>query len=79
MEATKRTLIGGYVVELELFEEDGEQRSSCIISTPRGHWSASLAWAEDTGTLTSSKDFEDRPIKDEAVARIRAWADENGY
>lgn len=83
---TLETTIDGFEVELELFEERGEQRSYCTIMKEKGRksWSSSLHMAESNGYLDSNHsgelgDEEGHPISQRTINKIEDWATENGY
>ena len=65
-----------FKAELELYEENGEPRSSCFIM--KGNACSSLALAEDFGFIEG--DFgEEIPVADSIINRIRKWAEAHGY
>ncbi len=83
---TITTTINGIEVELELYDERGEQRSDCSLSYKSGRcdWSASLAMAEANGYLDpnhSGEEGDEEPyeLSSRTLGRILEWAEENGY
>ncbi len=66
-----------YEVSLELWVEDGEQRSGCWIIRDDGA-SASLECADNEGILDHDT-RGDVPIPQDDVDACRAWAEANGY
>lgn len=83
MSATTKheTVIDGYRVELELYEERGEPRSDCFIFYPakNDRFGASLSCAEGEGELASYRDGVTHEIDERTCERIRKWAEDNGY
>ena len=68
---------GKYTVTLELFEEDGEQRSYCDIES--NAWGASsLGFALDMGFLEKDNEEEEN-ISENILSQIEKWALKNGY
>jgi hypothetical protein len=67
---------GKYTVTLELFEEDGEQRSYCDIESNAG--ASSLGFALDMGFLEKDNGGEER-ISNSMLSKIEKWALGNGY
>lgn len=74
---THETRIDGFSVELELYVEDGEQRSTCTVS--KGNYASSLTKLMHTGTLDHEHTSEELEVRDMTIARIEAWADAHGY
>lgn len=72
-----RVDIRGYSVELELWVEDGEQRSECFII--RGQFSASLECLTSMGVLTSTDGSGETAVPAAIISQIEAWADKAGY
>lgn len=72
---TKTTKIAGLAVELELYQEDGEARSSCFIS--KGRFSGSLECLTGMGVLDDGG--SELAVRQEIIDKIEAWADANGY
>jgi hypothetical protein len=68
---------GKYTVTLELFEEDGEQRSYCDIESNTGG-ASSLGFALDMGFLMKSHEREEK-ISNSMLSQIEKWALDNGY
>lgn len=77
----KETVIYGYKVELELFEEDGEPRSDCSVTrTIRGvEYGGSLGMLMGFGTLEDYDGGEEYPVTERHRNAIIKWAEENGY
>ena len=71
---TIETEIETYKVSLEIWNEDGETRSSCFVESPRGNCN-SLGLLSDLGQFDDS----DERICDIALHLIEDWALENGY
>lgn len=69
---------GKYIVTLEIFEEDGEQRSYCDIENKNTGASGSLGMAQDMGILEKDHDGEEA-ISENVLSKIEAWAESNGY
>lgn len=68
---------GKYTVTLELFEEDGEQRSYCDIESNAGG-ASSLGFALDMGFLEKDNGEEEN-ISENILSQIENWALKNGY
>ena len=68
---------GKYTVTLELFEEDGEQRSYCAIESNTGG-ASSLGFALDMGFLEKDNGGEET-ISNSMLSKIEKWALDNGY
>jgi hypothetical protein len=68
---------GKYTVTLELFEEDGEQRSYCDIESNAGG-ASSLGFALDMGFLKKDDEAEET-ISNSMLSKIEKWALDNGY
>ena len=68
---------GKYTVTLELFEEDGEQRSYCDIESDAGG-ASSLGFALDMGCLEKDDGAEEK-ISNSMLSQIEKWALDNGY
>jgi hypothetical protein len=77
----KTTVIYGYKVELELFEEDGEPRSDCsVVRTVRGtEFGGSLGMMMGTGTLEDYHTGDEYVVPERHQAAIIKWAEDNGY
>jgi hypothetical protein len=78
MEA-KQTRIDGFTVELEFYpepaNESGYTSSCCILGRMGGkEYGSSLECADAMGMLD-----ETMPISARSLARIREWAEANGY
>jgi|11BtaG_2_1085332.scaffolds.fasta_scaffold20404_2 hypothetical protein len=71
---TIETEINNYKISLEIWQEDGETRSSCFVESPKGS-SNSLALLSDLGQFDDSNER----ISDRILHRIEDWALENGY
>lgn len=69
---------GKYIVTLEFFEEDGEQRAYCDIENTATSASGSLAIAQDMGFIETSHGNEEM-ISEKIVSQIEKWALANGY
>jgi hypothetical protein len=67
----------GYIVDLEVYEDDGEVRSDCMITSPCGKFTSSLALACDLGVLEDGD--EQHVISQSLVKKIEDWAINNGY
>jgi hypothetical protein len=80
-EKCKTTVIHGYKVELELFEEDGDQRSDCSVSrTIRGiEYGGSLGMLMGFGGLEDYNTGEEYAVADSHRDAIIKWAEANGY
>lgn len=76
---TKETVIDGYKVELELYEESGEPRSDCFIHyhTRVRHYNASLACLQGEGVLDCNG--FGHIVHPQTIAAIEKWAEDNGY
>jgi hypothetical protein len=68
---------GKYTVTLELFEEDGEQRSYCDIESNTGG-ASSLGFALDMGFLEKDNGGDEK-ISNKVLSQIEDWAVDNGY
>jgi hypothetical protein len=78
MKETKSLLkFGKYTVTLELFEEDGEQRSFCTIESNTGG-ASSLGLALDMGFLEKDNGGEEK-ISNSMLSQIEKWALDKGY
>lgn len=75
---SERTIINNYVVELELYEDCGEQRSDCCVSTRSGRRSCSLQLLIDMGAIEDGIG-EEIPVKQATIDKIEDWALKNGY
>ena len=75
---TTTKTFGKYLVTLELFEEDGEQRSYCDIENKNTGASGSLGMAQDMGYLEKSNGLEE-DISNSVLDKIYDWAIDNGY
>lgn len=77
----KTTVIYGYAIELELFEEDGEPRSDCSVTkTIRGtEFGGSLGMLMGFGTLEDYETGEEYDISERHRNAIVKWAEANGY
>lgn len=77
----KEKVIHGYKVELELFEEDGDDRSDCSVTrTIRGtEFGGSLAMLTGFGTLEDYETGDEYEVSDTHRNAIIKWAEENGY
>ena len=73
---TTKALIYGYAVELDLFEENGEQRSQCTVSY--GRFSASLELLQHQEALDDPDSIK-LPVDSKYVNAIVRWALDNGY
>jgi len=70
----------GYIAELEVYEDDGEVKSDCTITSPCGRFISSLALACDLGVLERIDPFRvDHGISQSLVKKIEDWAINNGY
>ena len=80
-EQSKSTVIYGYEVELELFEEDGDPRSDCSVAkTIRGiEFGGSLGMLMGFGTLEDYDGGEEYVVPERHQKAIIKWAEENGY
>ena len=67
----------GYIVDLEVYEDDGEVRSNCTITSPCGKFTSSLAVAYHLEVLENGD--EQHVIPQYLVERIEDWAINNGY
>lgn len=67
----------GYIAELEVYEDDGEVKSDCTITSPCGKFASSLALACDLGVLEDGD--EQHVISQSLVEKIEDWAINNGY
>ncbi len=74
----KHHRIGGYTLELYLFQNAGpsEVQTDCDVSC--GHFHASLACLQGTGRLYNSVDQE-HEVPGNVVDKISSWAEANGY
>lgn len=73
----RTALVAGYVVELSFdTENDGHVVSSCFVS--KGSYSSSLAMVHGCGGYENEYG-EFRPISEQNVDKIYAWAESNGY
>lgn len=91
--SSKTTTIGGIHAELDTYVEDGEERSTCMLSKERNgsNYGASLALAEHLGGLpfedgpgddslpTNDYGEEHYPVSRRTLDSIIAWAVANGY
>ena len=77
----KTTVIFGYKVELELFEEDGEPRSDCSVTrTIRGiEYGGSLGMLMGFGSLEDYESGNEYAVADTHRDAIVKWAEANGY
>lgn len=71
------TTIDGYLVELTLFEEDGEQRSFCHVT--KGRFNGSLALLSGNGVLENADGSSFLAVNPNTIEKIERWADDNGY
>lgn len=80
-EKCKTTVIHGYKVELELFEEDGEPRSDCSVTrTIRGtEYGGSLGMLMGFGSLEAYETGDEYAVADTHRDAIVKWAEANGY
>ena len=70
-----KTIINGYAIELDVYQEGGESRSNCYIE--KGSASGSLELALSAGVLMT--DEGDQHISPATVNKIEKWAVANGY
>ena len=75
---TTTKTFGKYLVTLEIFEEDGEQRSYCDIENKNTGASGSLGMAQDMGYLEKGNGLEE-DISNSVLDKIYEWAIDNGY
>lgn len=80
-EKCKTKVIHGYKVELELFEEDGDQRSDCSVTrTIRGiEYGGSLGMLMGFGGLEDYNTGQEYAVADSHRDAIVKWAEANGY
>jgi hypothetical protein len=78
MEKTITKKFGKYLVTLELFEEDGEQRSYCDIENTTTNASGSIVMAQDLGYLEKGNGLEE-DICNSVLDKIYDWAIDNGF
>ena len=80
-DSCKVTVIHGYKLELELFEEDGEPRSDCsVVRTIRGvEYGGSLAMLMGYGTLEDFETGDEYTVAEQHRDAIVKWAETNGY
>lgn len=69
---------GKYLVTLEIFEENGEQRSYCDIENKNTGACGSLGMAQDLGFLEKSNGAEE-DISESVLDKICDWAIDNGW
>lgn len=79
IEKEMTTTIDGFKVELSLYVEDGEQRSSCFISNQADTHTSSLEFLDHEGFLDSHDSREPIDVSRRTTQRIRDWAEANGY
>lgn len=77
----KTTVIYGYKVELELFEENGDERSDCSVTrTVRGtEFGGSLGMMMGCGTLEDYHTGDEYVVPERHQNAIIKWAEANGY
>ena len=77
----KETVIFGYKIELELFDEDGDDRSDCSVSKTIGgvEYGGSLAMLMGYGSLEDYNTGEEYAVPDRHRDAIVKWAEANGY
>ena len=77
----KETVIYGYKIELELFEEDGDDRSDCSVTrTVRGiEFGGSLAMLMGYGSLEDYETGDEYDVPERHRNAIIKWAEANGY
>jgi len=77
----KVKVIHGYTVELELFEENGDERSDCsVVRTVRGvEYGGSLGMLIGFGTLEDYQTGDEYTVADQHQKAIIKWAEANGY
>ena len=72
--------IAGYLVNLCVYNEDGEPRSYCHIKNQDETACSSIEAARHTGELEAHHVLEDNvPISLRSVELIEEWAYKNGY
>lgn len=78
---SKETVIHGYKVELELFEEDGQERSDCGVTKQVGdqEYGGSLTMLMGFGTLEDYRTGEEILVPESIANVINKWAEDNGY
>ena len=83
MYKSAETNINGYHVEFELSDDDGHPVSQCEVTlkfvNQRLEYHSSLAVIEHEGTIECDDGESVRPVADHTVAKIAAWAYEQGY
>ena len=72
----KRITIDGYIVDLDTDVNGDGETTGCWIH--RAGYSASLECADAVGYLSDNNDRE-HPVPASTLAKIRLWAEGNGY
>tara|TARA_R110002126_G_scaffold203064_1_gene350372 strand:- start:268 stop:519 length:252 start_codon:yes stop_codon:yes gene_type:complete len=77
----KSTVIHGYQVELELFKENGDDRSDCsVVKRVNGaDFGGSLEMLNGFHTLEDHITGDEVPVPDSVRTAITDWAEANGY
>jgi hypothetical protein len=77
----KETVIHGYKVELELFEEQGDERSDCAVTREVNgqEFGGSLGMLMGFGTLEDYRTGDEIVVEERIAAAIIKWAEDNGY
>lgn len=77
----KTTVIYGYKIELELFEEQGDERSDCSVTkTVNGQeFGGSMGMLMGFGTLEDYHTGDEYVVSDTHQKAIIKWAEDNGY
>ena len=81
LHTTKVHEVYGYRIEMELFEEDGDERSDCSVTrTVRGiEFGGSMGMLMGFGTLEDYESGEEYDVPERHRDAIIKWAEANGY